>query len=555
MRKGYAILIVAILIFAFAPIHAQTTPEYKKVLYHIDKLNVDLNYLGENETIKEAFKYLSDLIDKFEGSDIIIITGNMTETKLYFAAFLKVDENIEIDLTKLLVLSEEEEAKIEGPTKYTLPALSVIPLSGGFSPFPEDIFTESVVNQFLTLQKLYLRQEEEFETPSFTGYVDVNNTNIMYQFTFWIDPALKDLIKSNWEFFGGTATEEDNQLKLTLKEEGGTIELVYDLENGFLSSIKVSGQGSEEELSGSINFELKRTSIEDAKKNVPTKNSIYAYKATEAAVIEGLGEIEPLFEQALAARLVYNVTSTETGLDFIYDVNVLNETEDKVIDSYQAAEHVLFFGSVVVYPEWDIIGGLYQLGASLMFQALSHTEFEYNETDWWTGENYTYKGYYEASGTYKVLQRDDYGWVAFKTDLTFVYNETIYKDGKYNESVYAYLKGYNWFTYNGNGELMQDGYNFSITIKIDTNGDGVFQDNETITGTLNIKRTRVQVQDGQILWEQIYEVPSIEESGWSEATPAVVYENEQRTKLITITVVGVAVVAVAAVLLLKKLRK
>jgi len=555
MKRIFSLIIIAILVLTFIPAQAQKGPEYKKVVYHIDKLDVNINYLGDNETIKEAFKYLSDLIDKFSGSDIIIVTGNKTETKLYFVSFLKVDENIEVDLTKLLALSEEEGAEIKGPTKYTLPALSVIPLFGGFTPLSEYEFVKEFTEQLLNLQELYLTQYEMYEMPSFTSYVYVNNTDLMLNPTPWINPALKDEIKSKWEFYGGTASEEDNQLKLTVSEEGGTLELVYDLENGFLVSLKLSGQSSEEEYSFSIDFELKRSSISDANKNVPARNTIYAYKATEAALVEGLGEVQPLFEYTLATRLVYNVTSTETGLDFVYDVNVLNETGNEVIYSYPLVEHAFLSGSVVVYPEWDLLAGLYQLSASLMLQALSHTEFEYNETDWWTGENYTHKGYYEASGNYKVLQRDNYDWVAFKTNLKLVYNETVYREGTYNRSFYVYLEGYNWFTYNGNGELMQDGYNFNVTVKFDMNGDKKFDKNETISGTLTIERTRVKVQDGQILWEQAYEVPSIEEAGWSEATPVVVYENQQRTKLITITVVGVAVVAVVAVLILKKLRK
>jgi len=225
-------------------------------------------------------------------------------------------------------------------------------------------------------------------------------------------------------------------------------------------------------------------------------------------------------------RAVFIYTDNPTGLNAEYEGTLyyynVSSGAMMEIQPFYAVGPMLVPGSIRVYPYKDILYGQIQLEAHILTNVLPKFVKYYLALAKSEGAKVPE---FDMSGSYDVLESIE-GHFAMLANVTF---SIEYTDVEVGHTPFI-LDGYGgiWYVYKSTGYLVETGFEFSISLKYDTNSDGSLDDEQTRKYTVKVivnkvVSERVRAPEAwSINWDRLDSDPPrfTDEEAWNEATPA-----------------------------------
>ena len=260
-------------------------------------------------------------------------------------------------------------------------------------------------------------------------------------------------------------------------------------------------------------------------------------------------------------RAVFNYTDNPTGLTPMYDGTMYyyNATSGTMMEikPFKVYNNMLIPGSIRVYPYKDILYGQMQLEAHILTNVLPKLLKYQLAVEKANGEKVPK---FDMSGTYEILESNQ-SHFALLANVSFSVEYTDVEPG----DVPFIMSGHGgiWYVYKSTGYLVETGFEFSLQVKFDTNGDGSLDDETTHEYTVKIVVNKVVSEPVKassgwtINWDRLdSDPPSFTEPGaWSDVTPVKTAGGGIQLEPITIGAAAIVLVLIVAAFLAMRRKK
>ncbi|MCR8433244.1 MAG: hypothetical protein QXH55_02055 [Candidatus Korarchaeota archaeon] len=587
-------------------------------------LSIDIesdNSVVKNDLNKLA-NCIEAIIGAFKDSEYYAFIGNKNYSDYYkivwAAGFIETQKDILVSKDLFLALASivkwaigeeipmnEDLAKI---LEFSIPKKSVFPLPPlaqyGFSPYAMslgrslseiliprlnlrsvDILSNMLRNIIAPIIEIHPKQ---FEAPELLGslYAVPMRMDLFSPGMILGDPDAIRACGSEWNgsYYGLSFmyTESGNEAIFSLKGSllvfSIDFQAKYDLTTGLLKDLYLSANFQNVPysiytyqygsvgltVSGSIKIRIKYIESHDLE---PWTNfgEVIAYKVTDISISPDLEEIlnktgVPIsiksFEN-LRVNLTYCANPTGLIAEYKGQVYYYNESSGSMIEKEQfdLASPMLMPGGIRVYPYKDILYGQLQLVGHALADVLPRFVKYYLAVA--RSQGYRVPEF-DMHGYYDVLESIQ-GHFTILANVTFSINYTNVNPG---ERPFI-LSGYGgiWLVYKSTGYLVEAGFEFSVKLKYDTDGDGSLDDETLQDYSLKLIINKVVSEEVRapgwvVYWDQLdSDPPSFsDKQAWKVVTPAKMGEYIISQPLIFGLII-VSVVAIVGLALLIKRRR